>query len=71
MSNCQHPLAHRKSKGIPEKKKKSTSASLTMLKLLTMDHNILWKILKEMGILDHLTYRLRNLNVGQEAIVRT
>ena len=36
-----------------------------------MDHNKLWKILKEMGIPDHLTYLLRNLYAGQEAIVRT
>ena len=36
-----------------------------------VDHNKLWKILKEMGILDHLTYLLRNLYAGQEAIVRT
>ena len=36
-----------------------------------MDHNILWKILNEMGIPDHLTCLLRNLNVGQEAVVRT
>ena len=36
-----------------------------------VDHNKLWKILKEMGILDHLTCLLRNLHVGQEAIVRT
>ena len=36
-----------------------------------MDHNKLWKILQEMGILDHLTYLLRNLEAGQEAIVRT
>ena len=35
-----------------------------------MDHNKLWKILKEMGIPDHLTCLLRNLYVGQEAIVR-
>ena len=35
-----------------------------------VDHNQLWKILKEMGIPDHLTYLLRNLYVGQEAIVR-
>ena len=34
-------------------------------------HNKLWKILKEMGIPDHLTCRLRNLNAGQEATVRT
>ena len=49
----------------------STSASLTMLKSLTMDHNKLWQILKEMGIPDHLTCLLRNLYAGQEATVRT
>ena len=32
-----------------------------------VDHNKLWKILKEMGIPDHLTYLLRNLYAGQEA----
>ena len=36
-----------------------------------MDHNKLWKILKEMGIPDHLTCFLRNLYAGQEATVRT
>ena len=36
-----------------------------------VDHNKLWKILKEMGIADHLTCLLRNLYAGQEAIVRT
>ena len=36
-----------------------------------MDHNKLWKILKEMGIPDHLTSLLRNLHAGQEATVRT
>ena len=36
-----------------------------------MDDNKLWKILKEMGIPDHLTYLLRNLYVGQEATIRT
>ena len=36
-----------------------------------MDHNKLWKILKEMGILDHLTCLLRNLYAGQETTVRT
>ena len=35
------------------------------------DHNKLWKILKEIGIPDHLTCLLRNLYVGQEATVRT
>ena len=36
-----------------------------------VDHNKLWKILKEMGIPDHLTWLLRNLYAGQEATVRT
>ena len=36
-----------------------------------VDHNKLWKILKEMGIPDHLTCLLKNLYAGQEAIVRT
>ena len=36
-----------------------------------MDHNKLWKILKEMGIPDHLTCLLRNLYAGQEATVRS
>ena len=36
-----------------------------------VDHNKLWKILKEMGIPDHLICLLQNLYAGQEAIVRT
>ena len=36
-----------------------------------VDHNELWKILKEMGIPDHLTCHLRNLYAGQEGTVRT
>ena len=36
-----------------------------------VDHNKLWKILKEMGTPDHLTYLPRNLYSGQEATVRT
>ena len=36
-----------------------------------VDHNKLWKILKEMGIPDYLTCLLRNLYAGQEATVRT
>ena len=36
-----------------------------------VDHNKLWKILKEMGIPDHLTCLLRNMYAGQEATVRT
>ena len=36
-----------------------------------MDHNKLWKILKEMGIPDHLNCLLRNLYASKEAVVRT
>ena len=36
-----------------------------------VDHNKLWKVLKEMGVLDYFTCLLRNLYVGQEATVRT
>jgi len=36
-----------------------------------VDHNKLWKIIKEMGIPDHLTCLLRNLYAGQEATIRT
>ena len=49
----------------------STSASLTMLKPLTVDHNKLWKILGEMEIPEHLTCLLKNLYAGQEATVRS
>ena len=42
-----------------------------MPKPLTVWHNKLWKILKEMGIPDHLTCLLRNLYGGQEATVKT
>ena len=37
----------------------------------SVDHNKLWKVLKEMGIPGHLTCLLRNLYAGQEATVRT
>ena len=36
-----------------------------------VDHNKLWKIMKEMGIPDYLTYPLRNLYAGREATLRT
>ena len=36
----------------------------------SVDHNKMWKILKEMGILDHLICLLRNLHAGQEATVK-
>src|SRR5574339_323066 len=51
--------------------KTSISALLTMPKPLTVWITINWKILKEMGIPDHLICLLRNLYAGQEAIVRT
>ena len=51
-------------------RKTSISALLTMPKPLTVDHDKRWKILREMGIPDHLTCLLRNLYAGQEAIVR-
>ena len=54
-----------------EFQKNSISALLTMAKPLTVWITINWKILKEMGIPDHLTCLLRNLYAGQEATVRT
>ena len=68
-SNCQHLLYQRKRKRIPQ-----------IIYFCFIDypktfncvgHKKLWKILKEMGILDHLTCLLRNLYAGQEATVRT
>ena len=56
-------------------RKASISALLAMSKSLTVwikrNQNNLWKILKEMGIPDHVTCLLRNLYAGQEATVRT
>ena len=68
-SNCQLSLDLAESKGIPEKKK-SISASLTMLKPLTLWIATHWKILKEMGISDDIICLPRNRYVGEEAIVR-
>ena len=65
-SNCQHLLDHRNKKRIPEK-----SASLTMLKPLTVLITTNWKILKDMGKPDHCTCLLRNLYAGQQGAVRT
>ena len=52
-------------------RKTSISALLTMPKPLTVWITINWKILKEMGLPDHLTCLLKNLYAGQEATVRT
>ena len=65
-----HTLDHRKSKRVPEKN--MYFCFIDYAKAFDcVDHNKLWKILKEMGIPDHLTCLLRNLYVGQEATVRT
>ena len=68
-SNCQHLLDHHKSKRVPEK---HLFLFIDYAKAFDcVDHNKLWKILKEMGIPDHLTCLLRNLYAGQEATVGT
>ena len=51
-------------------RKTSISAFLTMPMSLTVWSTTNWKILKEMGIPDHLTFLLRNMYAGQEATVR-
>ena len=61
-----NPLDHRKSKRVSEK-----HLLYWLCQSLCVDHNKLWKILKEMGIPDHLICLLRNLYAGQEATVRT
>ena len=65
------PTSARLSKKQESSRKTSISALLTMPKPLTVWVTINWKILKEMGIPDHLTCLLRNLYAGQEATVRT
>ena len=68
-SNCQHPLGYRKSKRI---QKTICFCFIDYAKAFDcVAHTKLWKILKEMGIPDHLTCILRNLYAGQEATVRT
>ena len=65
------PTSAGSSKKQENSRKTSISALLTMQKAFdSVDHNKLWKILKEMGIPDHLTFLLRNLYAGQEATVR-
>ena len=65
------PTSAGSSKKQESSKKISTSALLTMPKPLIVWTTTNWKILKEMGIQDHLTGLLRNLYAGQEATVRT
>ena len=61
--------------GSSKKQESSTKKHLLLLfwlcQRLCVDHNKLWKILKEMGIPVHLTCLLRNLQAGQETTVRT
>ena len=65
------PTSAGSSKKQESSRKISISALLTMPKPLTVWITINWKILKEMGIPDHLTCLLRNLYAGQEATGRT
>ena len=66
------PTSSGSSKKQESSKRTSISALLTTPKPLTcVNHNKLWKILKDLGIPDHLTCLLRNLYAGQEATVRT
>ena len=53
-----------------QKGKKKKNLLHWLLESLYVNHNKLWEIIEEMGILDHLTYLLRNLYAGQEATVR-
>ena len=63
-SNCQHPLDHGKSKGVPEK-------HLFLLYWLCQSLWLCGSQQTELGILDHLTCLLRNLYAGKEAPLRT
>ena len=68
-SNCQHLFNHRKIKRVPEK---HLLCFIDYAKAFDcVDHHKLWKILKRIGIPDHLTCLLRKLYAGQEVIVRT
>src|SRR5574337_301134 len=66
--NCQHPLDHRKR----EFQKNIYFCFIDYAKAFDcVDPNKLWKIVKEMGITDHLTCLLRNVYAGQEVTIRT
>ena len=66
-----HSLDYRESTGITEKKNVYLCFISCAKAFDCMDHNKLWKVLREMGIPEILTCLLRNLYVGQETIVRT
>ena len=63
-SNCQHLLDRQKSQRVS---KKHLFLLYRLCQSLYVDHNKLWKILKEMGISDHLTCLLRNLYAGKKS----
>ena len=65
------PICAESSKKQESSRNTSTSALLTTPKPLTVWITTNWKILKELGIPDHLTCLLRNLHAGQEATIRT
>ena len=65
------PTSAGSSKKQESSKKKNLFLLYWLCQSLCVDHNKLWKILKEIGIPDHLTCLLRNLYAGQEATVRT
>ena len=72
LKEAEEPTSIGSSKKQEDSRKTSTFASLTMLKPLTVWITTkLWKILKEMGVPDHITCLLRNLYAGLEATVRT
>ena len=65
------PTSPGSSKKQESSRKTSIYALLTMPKPLTVWITTNWKIFKEMGVSDHMTCLLTNLDAGQEAIVRT
>ena len=69
ISNCQHLLHNQKSKIVPENIYFCFTDYAKAFDCVY--HNKPWKILKEVGIPDHLTCLLRNQNADQEATVRT
>ena len=77
LEKAEEPLIKLPTSAASSKKQESYRKTTTFALLITfkafgcVDHNKLWKTLKEMGIPDHLTCLLRNLYAGQEATVRT
>ena len=68
MSNCQHMLVEK----VREFQKNIYFCFIDYVKSFDcVDYNKLWKVLKEKGMPDHLTYLLRNLYGGQETTVRS